>query len=129
MKKYLVVVSSENNKITKYLDFSNKSEADSFSAARSGSFVVDTPSGNMKYWVVNSSEKTVTFDKSASDAASLGTKWKSLRETRNRLLAQSDNLGLSDVTMSTAWKTYRQALRDLPANTSDPGNVTWPSAP
>ena len=35
----------------------------------------------------------------------------------------------SDVTMSDAWKTYRQALRDLPANTSDPSNPTWPTKP
>jgi len=27
------------------------------------------------------------------------------------------------------WKTYMQALRDLPANTEDPSNVTWPIAP
>ena len=35
----------------------------------------------------------------------------------------------SDVTMSDAWKTYRQALRDLPSNTSDPANPTWPTKP
>ena len=35
----------------------------------------------------------------------------------------------SDVTMSDAWKTYRQQLRDLPANTSDPTNPTWPTKP
>jgi hypothetical protein len=28
-----------------------------------------------------------------------------------------------------AWVTYRQALRDLPANTADPANPVWPSAP
>ena len=42
-----------------------------------------------------------------------------LREERNRLLAETDWMGNSDVTMSSAMKTYRQALRDLPAN-SDP---------
>ena len=42
-----------------------------------------------------------------------------LREKRDRLLAETDWMGNSDVTMSSAWKTYRQALRDLPAN-SDP---------
>ena len=29
----------------------------------------------------------------------------------------------------TEWATYRQALRDLPSNTSDPKNPTWPSEP
>ena len=28
-----------------------------------------------------------------------------------------------------AWRTYRQALRDLPANTEDASNPTWPTAP
>jgi len=36
-----------------------------------------------------------------------------LRFKRNRLLAQTDWMANSDVTMSDEWKTYRQALRDL----------------
>ena len=37
---------------------------------------------------------------------------------------------LSDTTeISDAWKTYRQALRDLPAKTTDPTNPTWPTKP
>ena len=36
-----------------------------------------------------------------------------LREKRNRLLAQTDWMANSDVTMSNDWKTYRQQLRDL----------------
>lgn len=52
-----------------------------------------------------------------------------LRGVRNDLLAETDWLANSDVTMSDAWKTYRQALRDLPANTSDPANPTWPTKP
>jgi len=42
-----------------------------------------------------------------------------LRVERDRLLAETDWMGNSDVTMSSAMKTYRQELRDLPAN-SDP---------
>ena len=30
---------------------------------------------------------------------------------------------------SDDWKTYRQALRDLPSNTTDPFNPTWPTKP
>ena len=37
-----------------------------------------------------------------------------LRLQRNKLLAQTDWMANSDVTMSDAWKTYRQELRDLP---------------
>jgi len=55
---------------------------------------------------------------------------KLIREKRNRLLAETDWMVLSDTTeISDAWKTYRQALRDLPANTSDPENPTWPTKP
>jgi len=36
-----------------------------------------------------------------------------LRDRRNNLLAETDYLANSDVTMSDDWKTYRQELRDL----------------
>ena len=36
-----------------------------------------------------------------------------LRDQRNVLLAETDYLGLSDTTMSDAWKNYRQELRDI----------------
>ena len=66
-----------------------------------------------------------------------------LREERNILLAQSDWMANSDVTMSDEWKTYRQALRDLPkthpVNYGDPkldsfgkldsSTVHWPIPP
>ena len=56
--------------------------------------------------------------------------WTELRNTRNKLLADTDYLALSDTTeMSDAWKTYRQQLRDLPANTSDAKNPTYPTKP
>jgi len=54
---------------------------------------------------------------------------KNIREERNNLLEETDWMGNSDVTMTDAWKTYRQQLRDLPANTSDPANPTWPTKP
>ena len=52
-----------------------------------------------------------------------------LRYVRNNLLQETDWMANSDVTMSDAWKNYRQELRDLPANTSDPSNPTWPTKP
>ena len=56
--------------------------------------------------------------------------WKGLRVKRDSLLAASDWTVLSDSPTSTAaWKTYRQALRDLPANTTDPSNPVWPTPP
>ena len=55
--------------------------------------------------------------------------WNELRQQRNRLIAETDYLALSDATLSADMQTYRQALRDLPANTSDPANPTWPTKP
>ena len=40
---------------------------------------------------------------------------KEFRNKRNNLLAETDWMANSDVTMSDEWKTYRQALRDLPS--------------
>ena len=36
-----------------------------------------------------------------------------LRSQRNALLAETDWMANSDVTMPTKWKTYRQELRDI----------------
>ena len=55
--------------------------------------------------------------------------WRDLRWERNSLLAETDSYGLSDRTMTGDMQRYRQQLRDLPANTSDPANVQWPTKP
>lgn len=55
--------------------------------------------------------------------------WKTLRTKRTELLAETDHLALSDATLSEEMRTYRQALRDLPANTTDPANPVWPTKP
>ena len=55
--------------------------------------------------------------------------WEELRTKRNQLRAETDYLALSDVTLSTDMRTYRQALRDLPANTSYAANPVWPTKP
>ena len=55
-----------------------------------------------------------------------------LRTRRNQLLAETDWMGNSDVTMSTAWKNYRQALRDITKTTpadDELSNITWPTKP
>tara|TARA_X000001036_G_scaffold400286_1_gene404542 strand:+ start:273 stop:545 length:273 start_codon:yes stop_codon:yes gene_type:complete len=56
-------------------------------------------------------------------------KWAGIRATRNRKLAETDWRALSDLTLSDEWKTYRQALRDLPSTQSDPDNITFPTPP
>ena len=55
-----------------------------------------------------------------------------LRKKRNRLLAETDYLALSDNTLSDDMKTYRQNLRDLPAGKDTVEkceNATWPTKP
>ena len=55
-----------------------------------------------------------------------------LRSQRDALLVETDYMGNSDVTMSDAWKTYRQALRDITSQTpSDDAlsNITFPTKP
>ena len=65
-----------------------------------------------------------------------------LRKKRDQLLVESDVKVLPDSPMTDSkrneWKTYRQALRDLPANSTpkitneeqlDESSVTWPTEP
>ena len=61
-----------------------------------------------------------------------------LRLERNARIAETDWRASSDLTISDAWKNYRQALRDLPASASpsldsnyelDLTSVTWPTEP
>jgi len=56
--------------------------------------------------------------------------WSSFRTARNDLLEKSDWTQVSDAPVDqAAWAAYRQALRDLPQNTTDPANPVWPSKP
>tara|TARA_Y100001937_G_scaffold58197_1_gene79763 strand:- start:44 stop:460 length:417 start_codon:yes stop_codon:yes gene_type:complete len=65
-----------------------------------------------------------------------------VRKIRNRLLAETDWTQLKDIDLDIIrernWKNYRQALRDLPANSNpklnskgelDMSSVTWPDKP
>ena len=70
---------------------------------------------------VNGIEIELT-DKEQAELEKEETKWEEdaldrelnwLRTVRNNMLAETDYMGNSDVTMSDAWKTYRQELRDI----------------
>ena len=63
---------------------------------------------------------------------------KELRRQRDAKLVETDWTALSDVTLADNMKTYRQALRDLPASSGGKDatlkdgvleNVTWPQKP
>ena len=52
------------------------------------------------------------------------------RSKRDRLLAQSDWTQVVDAPVDqAAWATYRQALRDVPAQAGFPENIDWPDVP
>ena len=59
-------------------------------------------------------------------------KWMQVRNERNQLLSETDWVAAraseAGVAVSDDWKTYRQALRDIPTQ-SDPNNIIWPTKP
>lgn len=50
------------------------------------------------------------------------------RAERDTLLSESDIYALAD-RITDEWKTYRQALRDLPNQAGFPDDITWPNKP
>lgn len=140
----------ENNFICKYDNYATREEADARIAelhkivGYEDAFVVDSDAtavnGEMcfqepKHFPVNKENKTVSFDQSAFDTDRFNDDMRLLRIERNDRLEATDITVLPDrwTAMNddtkTAWTNYRQALRDLPANTADPADITWPSSP
>ena len=52
-----------------------------------------------------------------------------IRTDRDRRIALTDWTGMSDVTMAADMATYRQELRDVPAQAGFPNAVEWPTSP
>ena len=115
---------------------------------------VSSGKGTSGYWIkvegYQGEDQTLTYDVSTDtvkvedkidekpvatieelDAVQLEIDKQELRNRRNILLIESDWTQNRDVVLSndTDWKTYRQALRDLPANTRDWTNPPWPTKP
>ena len=77
--------------------------------------------------------------KAAAQTAKDNAAAEATRAERNRRLAESDWMANSDVTMTDAWKTYRQALRDITKHSNWPylkmpapdgsGDNDWPVKP
>ena len=71
-------------------------------------------------------EREVELEKVASDLLRFRTQ--DARDKRNALLAETDYAALPDTPeMSDAMKTYRQALRDVPAQSGFPTTINWPT--
>jgi len=70
-----------------------------------------------------------TFNSQFPDATD-EQKWEQIRLWRNAKLAASDWAMISDApTDKTAWGTYRQALRDLPAQGGLADDAEFPTSP
>ena len=74
----------------------------------------------------------IVKDDDALATYQLSEKWKDVRSQRDRLLNETDwvvtKATETETSVSSAWKSYRQALRDVPSQ-SDPDNITWPTKP
>ena len=89
-------------------------------------------------WDSNESIPTTAEFDSVDDTAPLFIVWAELRRERDQLLNNTDWWASTDLSITEAQTSYRQALRDLPANTADarppahradPTNITWPEKP
>lgn len=69
------------------------------------------------------------LDKAESDRKAVASS--SARAKRDRLLSSSDWTQLEDCPQANkqSWKTYRQALRDIPQQAGFPDSIVWPTVP
>ena len=118
---------TEDNKLAKYQPFEKEADAVAHAKEYNG-FSIKDPEGDRDFWAVDMAKKTVTRDDSAATTAATARKMAGIRSKRDALLAETDWMANSDVTMSDAWKAYRKALRDVPAQ-ADMDKITWPTKP
>jgi hypothetical protein len=77
-------------------------------------------------WVLTKTTEQLTDDQITSYNNTVASR---VRARRTQLLQETDWCACSDVTMSAEMTTYRQALRDLPAQEGFPHTITWPTKP
>lgn len=89
-------------------------------------FTVNTDSATGEVTIIPfSDEECKRMEAEAVDVA-----WRNIRSKRNQLLSESDwTQALDSPVDKAAWAAYRQSLRDLPQNTTDPLNPIWPERP
>jgi hypothetical protein len=77
--------------------------------------------------------KTAAENEAEYKAAKDTEQAKSVRSTRDTKLAECDwrviKAAETATTLDAAWATYRQALRDVTAQSGFPWTITWPDAP
>jgi hypothetical protein len=87
----------------------------------------------MDYWCIKStSDFTIVADNDKIFSKEQ-KKFEEVRVERNRRLSSCDWTQTKDAPMTSekqnAWAQYRQELRDVPMNTTDPDNPSWPAPP
>lgn len=91
-------------------------------------YFIEIPSNiNYKYIQAILKDNTIVLIENTDDFLN------EIREKRNKLLIATDWTQNNDSPLTEEkkieWRIYRQLLRDLPTNTTDPTNPTWPSKP
>ena len=97
--------------------------------ANSYKLTQSVPPHSIVEWNGPDAQPTEAELQAAYDAATASAALADLRSKRNQLLTETDYLALADSTLTDEMRDYRQALRDLPANTVDPANPVWPVKP
>ena len=83
---------------------------------------------NEKVWFTPEEETARDAEEAAWAAGANDRAFAELRKERDSLLHDTDWWVLRG-SITEAQASYRQALRDLPANTADPADPTWPEKP
>jgi len=80
--------------------------------------------------IFTNGETTAAEQETVYKAAKDAEQAKSIRAIRSQKLADSDWTQVADAPVDKAvWATYRQALRDVTAQSGFPWTITWPDAP
>ena len=123
------ILNSTTNVVEKFIEVSDINNVPSF-AIGEGQVLATNHTGSIgQVW--DGSSYSYPTPAAESDDRTDEEKWDDIRNKRNELLAETDWTQSRDVTLSndSAWKTYRQQLRDLPASQSDPDDVVFPTKP
>ena len=139
---WLESVTTEDEKGNKTYDFSGEdyeiveTEVSIQGFNQSGHITSAIGEGTSYHLKWDASKKEVVKDDTAKTAWELAQEWKQIRAERNRLLAETDWVVIkareNGGQVPAAWKTYRVALRDIPAEQSDKtkySEITWPTQP
>ena len=142
---WLKSVTTEDENGYESYDFSgedytiHETEFDPLKFNKSGHITTTSPitgNGTSYHLKWDASKKEIVKDDTAKAAWELAEEWKRIRAERTRLLAETDWVVIkareNGGQVPAAWKTYRVALRDLPAEQSDKtkySEITWPTQP